>query len=279
MVFDVNIYIDESSICKISNHNDFHQLVIDLLKVCYVFKSHAENDNSLQLILWKNSELDGAKLSINHTDITFISCVNEILGTEIKRQFKNVFYNKFSKVWNECRVHSDDEFYQMDKLDVVTGQTFAECAEIILIGTYSPLVFVNKNFIQGTHATVIKEVNGSSKISIPIELVNINSNPGFWLRSNFNPLKFQYNSASTSPPTDNQTYLRDTTRYIKTSMINQGRAIYRCNLTRTLHTVDNLHSGKSAHVEVWDRWGMHLGENDLNGQSIGNVDQSKKITI
>ena len=58
-----------------------------------------------------------------------------------------------------------------------------------------------------------------------------------------------------------------------------GRTIYEEKETGYLWYVDNLHSGKSAHLEVFDNTGKnHIGESDLEGK-IDRTKSHKKKSI
>lgn len=61
-------------------------------------------------------------------------------------------------------------------------------------------------------------------------------------------------------------------QFKKTALICQGRNIYQELATHRYWTVDNLHYGKAAHLEVFDKTGKHIGEADLQG----NIDCSKR---
>ena len=51
--------------------------------------------------------------------------------------------------------------------------------------------------------------------------------------------------------------LDDKKRFRKTSNIFQGRNIYAELTTRTYWYIDNLHTGKASHFEVFDKHGKH----------------------
>ncbi|MBD2774813.1 hypothetical protein ICL16_22765 [Iningainema sp. BLCCT55] len=102
-----------------------------------------------------------------------------------------------------------------------------------------------------------------------------------WLEYKLRLSQVEYATYATEPPRDEQTILRDTTRFEKTSFRVQGRIIY-CELaTGRYWYVDNLHFGEAAHLEVFDKTGNnHLGEADLDG-TIDNLkrDANKTITL
>ncbi|MBD2482493.1 hypothetical protein H6G57_10755 [Planktothrix sp. FACHB-1365] len=93
-----------------------------------------------------------------------------------------------------------------------------------------------------------------------------------WLEHILNLSRLEYDESSKDPPTDEQTILREEKRFEKTSSYYQGRAMYREIDTGRYWYVDNLHCGKAAHLEVFNKAGHHLGEADLKGK----IDKSKK---
>lgn len=93
-----------------------------------------------------------------------------------------------------------------------------------------------------------------------------------WLENKLNLSKVEYDEYSIEPPKDEQTILRDITRFKKTSFRYDGRVIY-CEVAIVRYWyVDNLHYGKADHLEVFEKTGYHIGEADLQG----NIDISKK---
>ncbi|MBD2145817.1 hypothetical protein H6F45_11560 [Sphaerospermopsis sp. FACHB-1194] len=103
----------------------------------------------------------------------------------------------------------------------------------------------------------------------------------FWLEHKLNLSQLEYSSDSEKPPRDEQTILRDSIRFRKTSSRCQERFIY-CELTTGRYWyVDNLHNGKAAHLEVFDKTGKnHLGEADLNGNiNYSKSDSDKTIDV
>ncbi|WP_261857402.1 hypothetical protein [Photobacterium sanguinicancri] len=274
MICNVNVYIDENSICKVDTKSDFFEVILELLKLSSAFKVDIEGV-TIRFFLWKCDELEGKMLCIDEKEISFLLAVNQILRTDTKRLFKKVFYDKFSKVWNDEQVHCEDTWYEMSNGECVTGDTFAECAELTLSSDKHPIAFVNNKVTAGTLAEVVKGWEGGARQSIYVELADIEVNPKLWLEQKYNVADYCYDLASDIPPIDSQTYLRDSSRYTKTGMINHGKAVHYCVLERTYHVIDNLHYGESSHIEVWNRFGKHLGENDLNGNRISDADSTK----
>ncbi|NES24400.1 MAG: hypothetical protein F6K41_37210 [Symploca sp. SIO3E6] len=102
-----------------------------------------------------------------------------------------------------------------------------------------------------------------------------------WLESKLKLSQVEYDQSSAVPPRDEQTILRDSRRFQKTTNRYDGRAVY-CEIsTGRYWYVDNLHSGKAAHLEVFDKTGQqHLGEADLQGKiDESRCDQDKTLKI
>ncbi|MBF4302812.1 hypothetical protein, partial [Vibrio anguillarum] len=92
--------------------------------------------------------------------------------------------------------------------------------ELTLSSDKHPIVFVNNKVINGTLATVIKGWEGGVRQSINVELADIEVNPRPWLEQKYNVADYCYDLSSNIPPTDSQSYLRDSSRYTKTGLIN-----------------------------------------------------------
>ncbi|NET59904.1 MAG: hypothetical protein F6K47_28270 [Symploca sp. SIO2E6] len=108
----------------------------------------------------------------------------------------------------------------------------------------------------------------------PIDLDSIDHQVALehWLESKLKLSKIEYDQYSAVPPRDEQTILRDSQRFNKTTKRYDGRVVYCEIATGRYWYVDNLHSGKAAHLEVFDKTGkQHLGEADLQG----TIDESK----
>ncbi|MTJ47862.1 hypothetical protein FJR05_08250 [Dolichospermum sp. UHCC 0259] len=101
-----------------------------------------------------------------------------------------------------------------------------------------------------------------------------------WLEEKLNISKLEYSLDSGEKIRDEQTILRDITRFRKTGLICQGRSIYIEFTTGRYWYVDNLHKS-TPHLEVFDKTGKnHLGEADLNGNiNYSKSDSDKTIDV
>jgi hypothetical protein len=212
----------------------------------------------------------------------FEKSLNNLTDRNIKRTFLNTIYNKNDpKDWRKEKKHlPQDEFiyFQQD----VSDTTLAEVAERKLQnenGIYLVINFQNSSFnnpnVDIQACCLISVVKNST---IPIEIDGLDNQEGLrhWIG-----LKFpSYSNNSTYTPRDNQTIFDDKERFRKTSKIFQGRNIYVELLTGNYWYVDNLHLGKSAHFEVFDKRGKHIGEANLDGDiDIRKRDPNKKLNI
>ncbi|NET45282.1 MAG: hypothetical protein F6K15_26845 [Okeania sp. SIO2B3] len=114
-----------------------------------------------------------------------------------------------------------------------------------------------------------------------IQLDSIDRKVGLqnWVEKTCQLSRFNYDESSTDPPNDKQTILRDTNRFESTQKQHDGRKIYKEKETGYLWYVDNLHYGKSAHLEVFDKTGKnHIGESNLEGKiDISKSDNNKSV--
>ena len=84
-----------------------------------------------------------------------------------------------------------------------------------------------------------------------------------------------YLQISEIPPNEEQTFLTNTNRYIKTNTLNQGKSVYKELESKRYYCIDNLHYGSEAHIEVFDSSGKHLGV-IYSLREDGEIDKTKK---
>ncbi len=205
----------------------------------------------------------------------FISSLNKIRDKSLRQALIGVLRNKLNvKDWKSERIHSPDDWYQC-KEDLVTDTSMAELAERKLQN--ADLLELLINFPQSKYAVssfviIIKKQDDDQ----PIRLACIDDRVSLaeWLETNLHLSSFEYDNTSTSRPTDEQTILRDKNRFKPTSMLHQGRKVYREAQTGHYWYVDNFHTGSAAHLEVFNLQGKHIGEADLDG----NIDPTKRDT-
>lgn len=81
-------------------------------------------------------------------------------------------------------------------------------------------------------------------------------------------------------PQDKETVLSDKSEYTKIGLRVKGAAVYK-GKDGNYYYRDTFHTGESAHLEVFNRQGVHLGEaNPITGEIIpGTADSSKTLKI
>lgn len=234
-----------------------------------------------------NKQIYYTQVLLNHQSIrghNFQSSLNKIKDKSLKRAIINIIFNKVNpKDWQEERIHSEqDNFDYIDGEDYkdIKNTSLAEVTERQLINLNSKYLLIN--FINSCFQCPHQEISECNTISIvknneienKIKLDSIEKKTGLenWLQKSCKLNKFTYDQSSSDPPTDTQTILRDTDRFERTQNQCHSRTIYKEKETGYFWYVDNLHYGKSAHLEVFDKTGKNnIGESDLEG----NIDKTK----
>lgn len=210
----------------------------------------------------------------------FQASFQRILNQELKIAFRAFIFNKLSpKEWLNERLHSPDDIFQCPQHseEWLEDSSVAELAERKLQD--SLLVGLLVNFSGSTFARFpILEVVKNEQVRVNLDGVSEQAEFVRWLEKN--PSLLNYSLASKDPPRDEQTILVSATRFVLKTQIVQGRKIYRELNTGYYWYVDNFHSGASAHLEVFDNTGRHLGEADLQGNiNLEKRDPAKTINI
>lgn len=231
---------------------------------------------------------EDSKLFVNYEAVkgsNFNQSLNQIKDKSLKQAFMNVVFNKLNpKEWRKEQVHSSTDWFDClminEQYKVVNDTSLAEIAERKLqnsSSTYLLINFINSSFhLVHPHITnccLITIVKNSDELNcIKLDGLDNKSALENWLEHTFNLSCSVYDELSNDPPTDEQTILRDKQRFQKTSFLCHGRAIYREVATDRYWYVDNLHFGKSAHLEVFNKAKSHVGEADIEG----NIDECKQ---
>ncbi len=231
---------------------------------------------------------EDSKLFVNYEAVKgsdFNQSLNQIKDRSLKLAFKNVLFNKLNpKEWRKEQVHSSTDSFDClminEQYKVVNDTSLAEIAERKLqnsSSTYLLINFINSSFhLVHPHITnccLITIVKNNDEVNcIKLDGLDNKSALEDWLEHTFNLSCSVYDELSNDPPTDEQTILRDKQRFQKTSFRWHDRAIYREVATDRYWYVDNLHCGKSAHLEVFNKAKTHVGEADIEG----NIDECKQ---
>ncbi|WP_232231722.1 hypothetical protein [Coleofasciculus chthonoplastes] len=250
-----------------------------------IFKSIFDllNKKTKQKIIYK----EDSNLFVNYDAIkgsNFQQSLNQIKDKSLKLAFKNIVFNKLNaKEWRKEQVHSLNDYFDYftpQSCRDVRNTSLAEVAERQFQNsyiTYLVINFTNSSFIiahpdisKCCLISIIK--NNDETQSIDLDSLDNQAALENWLEKKLKLSKIEYDESSTVPPQDEQTILRDTKRFKRTRIRYDERVVY-CEIsTGKYWYVDNLHYGKAAHLEVFDKTGQrHLGEADLQGE----IDESK----
>lgn len=200
----------------------------------------------------------------------FIAAYNKI-NMQLKQEFLKVVLGQGqgagksrSKNWRSEPIHSSqDSFVYLDIHDV-SNTSIAEVTERTLQNpnnNYLLVNFINSIFcVDRLQHPDIREcfaipiVKNNSKDVVKLDCLDNKSAIENWLREN---------QILKSP--DLEDCLKDTTRFEKTSIIWQGRSVYREISTQYFWYLDNLHK---SHFEIFDPTGKHhIRIGDLEGNS------------
>lgn len=208
-----------------------------------------------------------------------IASLNNLPDKSLRRAVKGVLFNKLNaQDWQNRRVHSSDDFFLcMD--DVVTDTSIAELAERKL--QKQEMIGLLLNFPKSKFASLrALEISKNEQILLNLDCLDDKPALTEWLSEQLQSEQFDYDPASTVPPTDLQTVLRDGFRFQSTTHYVQGRRVYREIKVEQYWYVDNLHYGLAAHLEVFDHSGSHLGEATLDGQlDVSKRDSRKGLKL
>jgi hypothetical protein len=215
----------------------------------------------------------------------FQASLNQLRDKSLKTAFVNIVFNKLNpKEWRKEQLHLPEDLFDLltsdDNYVDVCNTCLAEVAERKLQNDdkqYLLINFINSSF-KIVHPdikdcciiTIVK--NSDETKAIFIDGVDCKSALQCWLEDKLALSKIEYSPDAIIPPKDEQTILRDTARFQKTSRQYDARSIYYELNTNRYWYVDNFHFGKGAHIEVFDGRGLHIGESDLQG----NIDTAKK---
>ncbi|WP_445247802.1 hypothetical protein [Microcoleus sp. OTE_8_concoct_300] len=258
----------------------------EFTKAVRVFKAIFEVIN--EKIKDKQIYKEDNKFFVNYEAVkvsNFNKSLNQIKDKSLKQAFMNIVFNKSNpKEWRTEQVHSSTDWFDCLMINgqykVVNDTSLAEIAERKLQNsrsTYLLINFINSSFhLVHPHITnccLITIVKNNDEVNcIKLDCLDDKSALEDWLEHTFNLSCSVYDELSNDPPRDEQTILRDKQRFQKTSSRWHDRAIYREVATDRYWYVDNLHCGKSAHLEVFNKAKSHVGEADIEG----NIDESKR---
>jgi hypothetical protein len=202
-------------------------------------------------------------------NLKFIAAYNKS-NLQLRQSFlNNVFQRSGAKNWTSDQVHLDeDSFFYLDIHDV-SNTSIAEATERTLQNpnnNYLLVNFINSIFCvedfrhPDIHECFLTPIVKNDSSESPIHLVCLDNKSALenWLKVK-----------QVLKDVELKEFLKDTTRFQKTSHNWQGQSIYLELLTKRYWYLDNLHKN---HFEVFDSTGKnHLGIADLEG----NIDETK----
>lgn len=199
----------------------------------------------------------------------FQSSLKRVSQRDIRENFERIIFDRHNPInWQTEQKHSAEEIFTFNE-DIVTETSMAELAERKLFNKElngAILNFINSSLPNGKPALVLKNEEEE------VFLDSFDETEAFeqWLEKIF-PSGKEYSIDSTEPPEDKQTILRDDSRFNRIKARFQGRRIYQELTTGRFWYADNEHTGGSAHLEVFDKRGKHIGEAGLEGDLIPNT--------
>lgn len=165
-----------------------------------------------------------------------------------------------------------DNFY-CNGIDV-SETSMAEAAERQTANQNKHDILLNFVYSKFSNACIVVK-NQSIKISIE----TFDSSP--FLETSLNHHFTPYLPSAKEPPTDPETILIDSARFTLTAKRNQSRKVHFEIKTGRYWCVDNLHYGISAHLEVFDSTGNHLGEANIASGELNTdrADSTKHLPL
>ncbi|MEZ4864092.1 MAG: hypothetical protein R3C14_22435 [Caldilineaceae bacterium] len=193
-----------------------------------------------------------------------IATLNTLRDKSLARAIKGILFDRLNaQDWQTTRLHSSDDIFTCLE-EIVTDTSMAELAERKLQNDALLGLLVNFPFSKFAKQFIVDITKNDGEPS-SIDCLDEKDALARWLNDHLQTERFVYDYTSSFRPTDLQTVLRDGQRFFSTSYYVDGRRVYREINTEYYWYVDNLHYGRAAHLEVFDRNGQHLGEATLEG--------------
>lgn len=198
---------------------------------------------------------------------------------QIRKQFReSVFIKSGAKNWGLEQVHShEDKFFHLssdEDVHNVSNTSIAEVTERTLQNpnnNYLLVNFINSIFcVENFQHPDIRECfsipivkNNSEEFPVKLDCLDNKTALENWLREK-----------QVLKDPDLEDCLKDTIRFEKTSIICQGKSVYREIATQNLWYLDNLHR---SHFEIFDPTGKrHIRLGNLDGSSRESTKKEKQ---
>lgn len=193
------------------------------------------------------------------------------------------FSERYWKCWRPSRISVEVDEYSCQPLNLTfTDVSVCEAAEKKLVCSdyeVGMISAVDSNFANSIELEVEKLGSGQSGKLCNCYSIQI-------VRQWIAQQRGHYDPTSNSAPRDFQTILeKDPARFERTGrhqrVANKERRIYRELKTGRQFYVDEGHPGHSAHLEVFDADGNHLGEADITSGALdpSKLVKGRKITL
>lgn len=269
----MEIYINESS---------FHGQFFDKGELEQAFKIffsvlNVVNDLQVEYKFYKGEDLIHLYKAF-HTEVLSAS-INQLRDKSLTQAIFDLMYNRLhARDWKYEQIHSKEDTFLCED-ERVTETSLAELAERTLRDHEILAILINfpmSKYRDKLQLCVTKNELHSCDLNCVEEMTRMAD----WLGHVLNLRNTQYDYNSGDPPRDQQTVLRDASRFQRTRQLEAGRKVYKEVDTGRYWYVDNLHNGQAAHLEVFDIHGLHLGEASLDGVIDNDKqDSNKKIDI
>lgn len=220
--------------------------------------------NFLNMLKYINSQQFNPEIFTTRLFFNVSQALNDQhIGGILEKNFslKKVFFDNIKNVskWENERIHDLSANYVYEQEDYV-GRSIAELAERKLQNNElrEMLVnFPNSKFEDKVNIEVCK--NNTCNILLNCSF-DENSALSCFISHRLITLNQKYDVNFKYPPRDYQTILNNSGKFAITRYKNQKRKVYERIGYDELWTVDNLHFGKDAHIEVFHKiTGEHLG--------------------
>lgn len=214
--------------------------------------------------LWMSERLAD---SVVQKGMPLRKCLNTLPSADLKNQFVDIVFNRACpKCWeSEPNRHSPDGRYQCtDALPDsfardVCNTSIAELAErkrqrherigCLLNVSLSPL---------SGRAQVTVDAEGTDVL---LDCLESEASLTKWLKQ-LQTIP-EYGAESNYPPLDEQTCLSDRSVFLSTTRLNKNRRVFQKITSGEFYSVDSLHYGAGAELEVFDKYGRHKGTADI----------------
>ena len=264
------------------NECSFHEQLYDRRELVGAFKEYFTllalfNQRKAAYMLYHHENL----FTVYHITASepLIATLNTLPDKSLARAIKGVLFNKLNaQDWQSTRFHSSDDLFTcLD--EVVTDTSMAELTERKLRNQEMIGLLIKFPYSKFAGLRMVEISKNESSLS-KLDCLDDRDGLTDWLDEQLQSERFDYDFSSFTSPADLQTVLRDSKRFQPTTYRWHERRVYQEIGTGYHWYVDNLHKGVSAHLEVFDDNGNHIGEATLDGTlDVGKSDPSKRLKL